>query len=169
MSNCANCSKPAATGKVVGRPVAGGGGAHPGDCGDGGMALTHDELNAALALHRKLDRLRGRLEDLEATGGVRAAGSAAPVQGGGSVTQAQVAAELSQEIGELARQLEIEQTIIRRALEKIPLDELERKLMVLRYVECWPWRVVGTLTGYAESHLYRLHQAAQKMIVDDSP
>lgn len=126
------------------------------------MVVTHDELNAALALNRKLDRLRGRLEDLEATGGVRAAGSAAPVQGGGSVTQAQVAAELSQEIGELARQLEIEQTIIRRALDKIPLDELERKLMVLRYVECWPWRAVAKRIGYEPSRTYDHHKSALK-------
>ena len=123
--------------------------------------MTGEELEAALALHRRLERLTDELARLEADGG-------APGEPGGSLFQAQMAAELTREIGGLREELSRERARIAAALEAAPWEGVSRRLMVLRYVECRPWRAIGALTGYAQSHLYRLHRAARGMIAHES-
>ena len=130
--------------------------------------MTEEELNAARKIHAKIVRLRDQLGDLRKTGGLRATGKEISVQCAGGVGVCQICAELEDEITGLEKQWEIERAILRRALEKAPLDETGRKLMLLRYVECKPWREIGLLIGYTERQTYRIHQAAIKMSVDVS-
>lgn len=130
--------------------------------------MTHDELNAALTLQRKIDRLQARLDDLRQTGGVGGTGTNTPVQGGSGVFVGQIIAELEVEIASLKQKLIIEKEIIRRYIEKLDLDVIECKLMVLRYVECRPWRLVGASMGYAERQTYRIHESALNVAANGS-
>ena len=72
----------------------------------------------------------------------------------------QVAAELAQEIADLTRKWEIEREIIRRYIGKAPLEEVENKIMVLRYVECRLWRTIEVSLGYSKPHVMRIHNSA---------
>lgn len=130
--------------------------------------MDTNELNAALTLKRKIDRLEARLDDLRQTGGVGGTGSNTPVQGGTGMFVGQIATELAQEIWGLQRQFEVEQVIIRRYIEKLDLSDVEQKLMVLRYVECKPWAVIQKCLGYAARQTYRIHDRAKNMAVDGS-
>lgn len=142
---------------VVGGEVEGGGGVL-----SGGGELTYKELKAALDLQERIDRLAEQMEKNEAVGGLKAARGSAPVQGGNSVSSTQTAAEIPEEIRELEGRLRIEQAIIHRCLEKMPFTELERKLMILRYVECKPWKDVADRIGYGPSRTYDYHKSALK-------
>ena len=119
--------------------------------------MTKKELHAALDLHAKIQRLRARLSDL---GYVNCKAPEVRVQGGCAVSAGQIAAELSGEITELEKKLEFEQEYIRRHLDKCQLNEIERKLMVLRYVRCFSWGQVCDATGYVDRHIYRIHKGA---------
>lgn len=128
--------------------------------------LTEQELNAALDLTRKIERLQGRLDDLRETGGVGSPGASAPVQGGcGTVSAGQIAAELEIEIADLRKRREIEQIVIQRYIDKSDLEDVERKLMLLRYVDCRPWTPLATSLGYSRSHVLLLHRNAIKKII----
>ena len=134
--------------------------------------LTEQELNAALNLSRQIERLQNKLDDLMETGGVGSPNiSPTPVQGGpGMVSPGQIAAELAEEIQNLTHQWEIEREIIKRSIEKIPLDDIERKVALLRYVECRPWKIIESSVGYSKPHIMRIHSGAlTKMIHDDTP
>lgn len=134
--------------------------------------MTKQELHAALDIHAKIQRLRARLNDLRQSLGkppeVR-------VQGGVGASTATIAADMSSEVAELERQLEIEQVVIQRHLDKCQLSDTERKLMSLRYVECWDFNSIGVRLGYSDrdgiatSQIFRMHRTAKKMIVNDSP
>lgn len=125
--------------------------------------MTRDELNAALILQRKIDRLQTRLDDLRQTGGVGGMGTNTPVQGGSGVFVGQIAAEIAQEIAELQNKLVIEKEIIRRYIDKLELEDVERKLMILRYVECRPWKLVECGIGYSKRHTLLIHSKAQNI------
>ena len=129
--------------------------------------MTEKELNAAREIHNKIKRLQNKLDDLRETGGVSSPDLfATPVQGGaGPISAGQVAAELTQEISALIKKWEIEREIIRRELTKAPLDELGRKLLILRYVDCLPWWLVATSIGYSKPHTFLLHRKALKNII----
>lgn len=130
--------------------------------------MTKEELGAALDIKKKLTRLENRLADLEATGGVRTSLQSGGGGGGKSGDAAVIAAELSNEIAELRKKLEIEQEIVRRALDKVAFDDMERKIMMLRYVYCKPWGYIKKVLGYADRQTYRIHSEAKKMAVDGS-
>lgn len=130
--------------------------------------MTQKELNAVLALQCKIKRLQGRLDDLRQIGGIAAHNVTAAVMGGSGEFAVQIAAELEQEITGLQKQLGIEQVIIGRHIEKLALTEVEHKLMVLRYVEGRPWKVVGATLGYSERRIYQIHKRAKKIAVDCS-
>lgn len=127
--------------------------------------MTKQELHAALDIHTKIQRLRARLSDLEY---VNCKAPEVRVQGGCAVSVGQIAAELSGEITELEGKLKIEQVVIQRHLDKCPLDDTARKLMALRYVECRPFKLIKVSLGYEDAQMYRIHNAAKNMIVDDS-
>ena len=127
--------------------------------------MTNDELNAALSIDRKIQRLQARLDDLRSTGGVGGKGDNTPVQGSASVFAGQIAAELAQEIAELKGKLVIEKEIIRREINKMELSDVERKLMMLRYVECRPWHWTAASMGYSPRRVYQLHDEAKKIAV----
>ena len=130
--------------------------------------MTHDELCAALILTRKIDRLQASLDDLRESGGLRSPKMSERVQGGASVGVGQIAVEIAAEIEDLEQQRRIEQAVIGRHLEKCLLDDTERKVMRLRYVECLPWKIIKSAMGYEIAHVYRLHDKAKNMIVNDS-
>jgi len=125
-----------------------------------GDIVTNEELNAALVISKKIYRLQCKLDDLRATGGVGATGNSTPVQGGQGADPGQLAAELSQEIACLQRQLAVEQTIIGRYIEKLPLSELENKVMILRYVKCRDWKNIAFSIGYSQSRMFDFHVSA---------
>lgn len=130
--------------------------------------MTTDELNAALTLTRKIDRLQARLNDLRQTGGLGSIGTDTPVQGGtGSIGAGQLAAELAQEIDSLKSQRAIEQEIIRRYISKLNLDEVERKVANLRYIRCLPWKEIEISIGYARAQTYRICDRV-KLILNDT-
>lgn len=122
--------------------------------------MTYDELNAALSLQRKIDRLQARLDDLRQSGGITHHSDNSPVMGGDSVFAGQIASELEEQINALKKDLEEEKVIIRRYIDKLDLDDIERKLMILRYVDCWPWDSVKKGIGYSLSRTYHYHSSA---------
>lgn len=136
--------------------------------------MTHDELNAALDLQRKIARLQARLDGLRQTGGVGHPGGNTPVQGGAGVFVGQQVIELAQEITELQEQLRDEQAIIRRCLQKLDLSDIERKIMILRFAECRLIDSVALSVGYtgrdgkATRQFYRIYERAKKTTVNDS-
>lgn len=130
--------------------------------------MTKQELEAALVLRRRLTRLENSLADIRATGGVKSSGGSG-VRAGGGCDTGQIAVELAEEIAELRKKYEIEREIIRRTLEKAPLEWGERKVLLLRYVECKPWQYVCKEIGYAERQTFRIHAGAlEKLTVDGS-
>lgn len=130
--------------------------------------MTKEELKAALVICRRLTRLQSRLNDIEATGGIRTSMQSSGGKGGKRSDASMLAAELTGQITELRKKLEIEQAIIRRALEKVEFDELERRLMVMRYVDCRPWRYIQIVLGYADRQPYRIHSEAVSKAIDDT-
>lgn len=132
--------------------------------------MTKQDLTAAIEIQKKLTRFENRLFDLEATGGIRTSLQSAGGRSGAHGNAAVIAGELASEVSQLRKQLEIEQTILRRALDKTELDETERKLMLLRYVECRGWKEVAARMAYSIPQTYRLHAAIlERMgIKDDS-
>lgn len=119
--------------------------------------MTTEELNAALTLSHKIERLQASLDAIRATGGISGTSTNTPVQGGTGVFTGQVAVEIEQEIAELRELLRIEQEIIRREIAKMELSNVERKLMLLRYVECRPWESIKDSIGYSRSQTFKLH------------
>lgn len=121
--------------------------------------MTKQELEAALVLHRRLTRLENSLADIQATGGIKSsARNGTPT--GGRKDMGQVAAELAEEIAELRKKYEIEQEIIRREMEKAPLEKDEKKIMLLRYVKCLKWAEIYQLLGYSKSRTLFYHAKA---------
>lgn len=130
--------------------------------------MTKQELEAALVLRRRLTRLENSLADIRATGGVKSSGRNGTRAGGGC-DPGQIAAELAEEIETLREEYKDEQKYIRRRLEEYPLEGDERKVMLLRYVECRAWRYVCKAIGYAERQTFRVHAGAlEKLAVDGS-
>lgn len=133
--------------------------------------MTLPELNAALDLTRKIERLQGRLDDLRQSLGhapeVR-------VQSSVGVSTAQIAAELAEDIGELERKREIERVIIQRYIDKLDLGDPHSKIIALRYVGCRPHAQVAISVGYSgcdgmpTRQYWRLHDDARKTAVGDS-
>lgn len=131
--------------------------------------MTKKELHAALDIQAKIQRLREGLSNIEQSLGkspdVR-------VQGGCAVSAGQLAAEKIEEITAAEKQLEIEQVIIQRYLDKSPIDDAERKIMELHYVRCLQWYsadkddkcTVAKVTSYSKSRLYQLRQSALQKI-----
>lgn len=128
--------------------------------------MTKQDLEAALDIKRKLTRFENRLADLEATGGIQTSIHQTGGRGGHKGNAAAIAGELADEITNLRRQLEIEQTIIRRALEKLGLDETEKKLMMLRYVDCRPWQEVAEKMAYSKIAVMKKHAVIMKRILE---
>lgn len=124
-----------------------------------------NELNSALVLSRKIDRLQARLDDLRQTGGVGGIGNNTPVQGGSGVFVGQVVAELAQEIEELKSKLVIEKEIIRRELAKIQLEDVEYRVIELRYVDGWMFKHIQNRVGYSKSQTFRVHETALQKIM----
>ena len=133
--------------------------------------MTISELNAALDLTRKIERLQERLGDLRQSLGhapeVR-------VQSSVGVSTAQIAAEIAEEIGELERKREIERVIIQRYIDKLNLDEARQKIMRLRYVGCRPHAQVAMSVGYSGGdglptrQYWRMHDESRKTAVGGS-
>lgn len=128
--------------------------------------MTKQDLKAALDIKKDIRRLEARLSDLEATGGVRTSLQPAGGRGGPQSNAAIIAGELAEEIAALRRQLEIEQTIVRRALEKVELDKTERKLMMLRYVDCREWKEVVERMAYSKTAVMKKHAAILERMKD---
>ena len=121
--------------------------------------MTYSELNAALDISRKIDRLEGQLSGLE-DGGIGSPTYGTSVQGGtGAVGIGQIASEVREEIDNLKQQLKIEQEIVRRFIEKQTLEDTERKLLLKRYVECYSWKWVSAHICYSRTHTFRLHES----------
>ena len=119
--------------------------------------MTAEELNAALDLTCKTERLQGRLDDLRETQvelylreRLRLCRAAA-----GRCLRDRVAAELEIEIAGLRKRREIKQIVIKGYIEKFDPEDVERKLM--RYVECRLWKLVSASIRYSRSHAYQLH------------
>lgn len=125
--------------------------------------MTKQELEAALALHRRLTRLENSLADIRATGGIKSSARNG-TQTGGKKDMGQVAAELAEEITELRKKYEIEQEIIRREMEKAPLETDERKVLLLRYVKCLKWAEIYQLLGYSKSRTLFYHAKAMEKV-----
>ena len=128
--------------------------------------MTQNELNAALDLQGKINRLKASLDSLHETGGLKGVRSDnTPVMGGEAGTPpGQVAVEIEQEIAELKKQQAIEKVIIQRFIEKQELEDIEQKLLRYRYVECLIWKDVGLCIGYVERHAKRMGHKALKKI-----
>ena len=130
--------------------------------------MTISELNAALDIQRRINRLQASLDTLHETGGIGSAVSSEPVMGGVSRDTGQIAVEISDELSELKRQLEIEQVVIRRRIEKIELSGTEQKLLLLRYVLCMPWKSVGMSMAYSRSVIFDMHKKIVRRILSES-
>lgn len=127
--------------------------------------MTKEELEAALKIKKKLDRLEAKLADIEATGGIRTSLQSAGGRGGEVKDAAQDAAELREAIAETKRKLEIEQEIIRRAIEKALMTEEEREFMIEHYVNCKVWRRISTTKAKCKTCTYDIRKSAvMKMI-----
>ena len=126
--------------------------------------MTKKELEAALVLRRRLTRLENSLADIRATGGIKSS-SGNSTRAGAGIGPGQIAAELEDEIAELRKKYEIEREIIRRSLEKVEFEELERKLMVMRYVDCMPWKNIQIIISYQKTQAYDLHRRALSKIL----
>lgn len=133
--------------------------------------MSECELRAALDLMHRIHRLQEGLEDLRRSGGVRSPRASEPIRGGpGAVPPGQIAAERAEEIAQLEKELEVEREIIRRYIVKQDLDELEQRVMLLRYVDCRPWEQVAQTVSYSVRHVIRIGDCAiQKMSFDVMP
>ena len=128
--------------------------------------MTQNELSAALDLQRKIDRLEESLKSLHDTGGLKGVCSDnTPVMGGeAGVYPGQLAVEIEQEVAGLKEQQKIERAIIQRFIEKQQLEELERKLLHCRYVECLTWTDVALSVRYSKRYAMKLHNRVLKKI-----
>ena len=119
--------------------------------------MTIGELRAALEIKQEIDRKKDRLNDLRATGGV---GSPVgePVTGGNPIGVEQIIVELDEEIQGLWRELKVEKVVVQRLIDKIDFEEdVQKQLMQLRYVECYPWEYIWRRLSYSRSHTFLMH------------
>lgn len=123
--------------------------------------MTIHELETALTISKRLCRLEYRLYDLRVTGGVGAVTANAPVKGGDKSSAEEIVAELDNEIAELKTSLHDHQVIIRHEILKLKLSDDESKIMILRYVKCWCWKLIEGAIGYSKRQTMRIHANAR--------
>lgn len=119
--------------------------------------MKKSDLTAALNIKKELDRIEARLSDLKATGGVGSSLQSSGGRGGNQDNAVVIAGELADEAAALRGHLESARSNVRRLLDKIKLDGTERKLMMLRYVECWEWTDVVARMAYSKSSVMKKH------------
>lgn len=122
--------------------------------------MTESELKAALKIKTKINRLQDRLNDIHVTGGVGAVSNSERVSGGETQGIAQQAVDIECEIAELTKEFEIEKEIVRRTIEKVGLEELQERILVMRYVDCLLWKHIEGRIGYGHSRTMEFHQEA---------
>lgn len=129
--------------------------------------MTYEQLCAALALTRRIDRLKERRGEWRDPDGSARSMLRTRVQGGRAVSAAQAAAEITDEIEAMETRREALREDIRRYVDGQPLDELERRVVLLRHVECRPWALAAYRLGYTCRHVLRIYgRALQKMSFD---
>lgn len=119
--------------------------------------MTKEELQAALDIYDKIQRLRESLSNIEHSLGKS---PEVRVQGGVGVSAGQQAAEKAEEITELEKQLEIERVVIQRFIDKCSFSDVERKIMILRYVTCLPFKLIQKRIGYERTRTFDYHKNA---------
>lgn len=132
--------------------------------------MTDNELRAALEIKNRIDRLQLSLDTLRETGGVGCSiQSGINVQGGTSSSDAgQTMVELGEEIAGLMDEWKVESVVVHRALNKITMRNIHRRLLELRYVRCFSWKAVAQTMGYSERMTFNIHNEAKKIAVDCS-
>lgn len=126
--------------------------------------MTKQDLTAALDIKKDLDRIETRLSEIKVTGGVRSSLRSYRGSGGYQDNAVVIAGELAEEAAELRGRLEQAQNNVRHLLDKMKLNVMERRLMILRYVECWGWQDVAARMAYSRASVMNKHAEILKRI-----
>lgn len=126
--------------------------------------MSREDLNAAIDIKKDLARIEARISDINATGGVSSSLQSSWERGGHQDNAVVIYGELAEEAAELRGQLEEAKNKVRRLLDKMKLDGTERRLMLLRYVECWEWKDVAARMAYSRSSVMNKHAEILKRI-----
>ena len=126
--------------------------------------MTINELNAALDIQRRINRLQASLDTLHETGGIGSAGSTEPVMGGVSRDTGQLAIELAEEIAALCKDKQRVQIVIKWELDKLELNDMHRKVLEARYIQGLSMKGVAIKIGYTIRHAKRYHKQAMAML-----
>lgn len=132
--------------------------------------LTKKDLQQIQVLHRQLMRDTDQLCVLnELASGLGSkplddvyVQSSPPTSSGNRFAEA--AADLEVVIQEEEAVLNYLQTLVKEFMRTLE-DSSEVRIMRLRYLECYNWMLISSITGYTERHVFRLHNK----IIEDLP
>lgn len=132
--------------------------------------LTKKDLQQIQVLHRQLMRDKDQLCVLnELASGLGSkplddvyVQSSPPTSSGNRFAEA--AADLEVVIQEEEAVLNYLQTLVKEFMRTLE-DSSEVRIMQLRYIECYNWMLISSITGYTERHVFRLHNK----IIEDLP
>ena len=132
--------------------------------------LTKKDLQQIQVLHRQLMRDTDQLCVLnELASGLGSkplddvyVQSSPPTSSGNRFAEA--AADLEVVIQEEEAVLNYLQTLVKEFMQTLE-DSSEVRIMQLRYLECYNWMLISSITGYTERHVFRLHNK----IIEDLP
>lgn len=69
--------------------------------------------------------------------------------------------ELEEELKDLKAKRDKAIVEVREIINKLE-DEIQRKLMELRYIDCMQWKEIASIMNYSERHTRRIHKKALK-------
>ena len=132
--------------------------------------VTKRDLQRIQDLHRSIQREKDQLYILQemASGTGSQSFDNVRVQSSPLISSgnrfAEAAADLEVVIQEEEAVLNYLQTLVKEFMRTLE-DSSEVRIMQLRYIECYNWMLISSITGYTERHVFRLHNK----IIEDLP
>ena len=134
--------------------------------------LTKKDLQQIQVLHRQLMRDTEQLCVLnELASGLGSkplddvyVQSSPPTSSGNRFAEA--AADLEVVIQEEEAVLNYLQKLVEKFMQTLK-DSSEVRIMRLRYLECYNWMLISSITGYTERHVFRIHNKIIEVLPDE--
>lgn len=127
--------------------------------------MTQAELKEPFSLNEKIERLQSSLDEIHETGGVGARKFEIVVREKERKSIEEQAIELSSEIDELKSKLKDQQIKIQKTIDRLELSEIEKKVLMMRYVDCKKWKYISMRIGYSEGRTMVFHRRAKDILI----
>lgn len=122
-----------------------------------GLEENRKKLSAALEIQRELERKITAYNDM-LEGSISSPQLNERVIGGVKKSESDRLSDLAGEIETKKTILEQKKREINRCIGRLPISELEDKILMLRYYDCLVWGKVASFMGYDESWIRKIER-----------